>query len=493
MTETVRTIGRADPGPANDLDGGLAVSPGDLGERLWHFFISMRTGLALILALAVLGLIGTMLVQAPSGLGSDPKAYAAWVETLRPKYGGWTGIFDTLGLFNIFNSVWFRGITVLLMTSVLACSANRAPHLWKLTVHPRTDMSEPFFDHAPLSMRATGRIEPTAAAADIQAAFARRHFRTIVHDEGDLVHVYADHNRWGPFGTVIAHLSLVVILLGALVGTAFGFRDDGLAVAVGSTADIGRGTGLTVEARNFSDSYYANGSPSDYASDLVVYQDGQQVGAATVRVNQPMRVAGITLYQSYFGAAAAMKVVDGSGKVLVEEGVPLQWTSNDGARTVGMIALPDAGMTMYVLGAVSGAVDPTIKAGQMQVELYKTGSENVPVATEVVSQGQPVDMAGLKVTFVRERQFTGLIVARDPGAVFVWLGAILLVGGIALVFFFPCRRAWALIRRRPDGDTDVWVGAVVRHDVGFQAEFGRLSTEIEQAVAGQAAPHGRDE
>ena len=244
MTETVRTIGRADPGPADDLDGGLAVSPGDLGERLWHFFISMRTGLALILALAVLGLIGTMLVQAPSGLGSDPKAYAAWVETLRPKYGGWTGIFDTLGLFNIFNSVWFRGITVLLMTSVLACSANRAPHLWKLTVHPRTDMSEPFFDHAPLSMRATGRIEPAAAAADIQAAFARRHFRTIVHDEGDLVHVYADHNRWGPFGTVIAHLSLVVILLGALVGTAFGFRDDGLAVAVGSTADIGRGTGL---------------------------------------------------------------------------------------------------------------------------------------------------------------------------------------------------------------------------------------------------------
>ncbi len=31
-------------------------------------------------------------------------------------------------------------------------------------------------------------------------------------------------------------------------------------------------------------------------------------------------------------------------------------------------------------------------------------------------------MAGLDVTFVRERQFTGLIVAKDPGALFVWLG-----------------------------------------------------------------------
>ncbi len=98
----------------------------------------MRTGLVLILALAVLGLIGTLLVQAPAGLQSDPQAYADWLESLRPKYGGWTGILDTLGLFSIFSSVWFRGIMVLLMTSVLACSVNRAPHLWKLTVHPRT-------------------------------------------------------------------------------------------------------------------------------------------------------------------------------------------------------------------------------------------------------------------------------------------------------------------------------------------------------------------
>jgi cytochrome c biogenesis protein len=300
MTETLRTpaIARSDRDLGDDLDGGLAVSPTDIGERLWHFFISMRTGLALILALAALGLVGTLLVQAPAGLQADPQAYATWLASLRPKYGGWTGILDTLGLFSIFNSVWFRGIMVLLMTSVLACSANRAPHLWKLTVHPRTNMSEPFFEHAPLSMQASGAIEPQAAAAGVEAAFRRRHFRTIVHEDGDTIHLYADHFRWGPFGTVIAHLSLAVILIGALAGSAFGFRNSGFAVAVGSTVDVGNGTGLSVEAKNFSDSYYTNGSPSDYASELVVYKDGQQIGASTVRVNQPMRVGDITLYQS---------------------------------------------------------------------------------------------------------------------------------------------------------------------------------------------------
>src|SRR5450759_2121375 len=314
MTQSVPSpaISRADREPLDDLDAGLAISPGDIGERLWHFFISMRTGLVLILALALLGLVGTMLVQAPDGLKSDPQAYATWLESLRPKYGGWTAILDTLGLFSIFGSIWFKGIMVLLMTSVLACSANRAPHLWKLTVHPRTNMSESFFAHAPLSMNAVASVEPAAAVATVEAAFRSRHFRTIADDQGDTIHVYADKFRWGPFGTVIAHLSLVLILIGALVGSSLGFRNTGLAVAVGSRVDVGYNTGLTVEATNFSDSYYTNGSPSDYASDLVLYKNGQQIDAATVRVNQPLRAGDVTFYQSYYGAAAAMKVVDGT-------------------------------------------------------------------------------------------------------------------------------------------------------------------------------------
>jgi len=492
MTQSVRTatIGRAEPGPSDDFDEGLVISPTDIGERLWHFFISMRTGLVLILALALLGLVGTMLVQAPAGLRGDPQAYASWLESLRPKYGGWTGILDTLGLLSIFNSIWFRGIMVLLMTSVLACSANRAPHLWKLTVHPRTNMSESFLEHAPLNMQATGSVEPGVAAAEVESAFRRRHFRTIVQADGDTIHLYADHFRWGPFGTVIAHLSLAVILIGALVGSAFGFRNEGFAIAVGSTVDVGNGTGLSVEAKSFSDSYYTNGSPSDYASELVAYRDGQQVGASTVRVNQPMRIGDVTLYQSYFGAAAAMKVSDGSGKVIAEQGVPLEWSSNDGTRSVGLLALPEAGLNLYVLGPRSGEVDPAIRPGQMQIEVYRAGSEGAAIATQIVDQGQPVEMAGLQVTFVRERQFTGLIVARDPGAIFVWLGAILLIGGIALVFFFPCRRAWALIRRGPDGAI-VQVGAVVRHDVGFEAEFRRLAAEVELALAGHPQAEGR--
>jgi cytochrome c biogenesis protein len=487
MTESSRApvVRRRALEPIEELDG-IAVSPSDIGERLWHFFISMRTGLAFILGLAVLGLIGTLLVQAPTGLKSDPQAYAVWLESVRPKYGGWTTVLDSLGLFSIFSSIWFRGITVLLMTSVLACSANRAPHLWRLTVHPRTRMSEGFFGHAPLSFTTTVAANARDTADVVGSALRARRFRTVVETDGETVHIYADHNRWGPFGTVIAHLSLVVILLGALLGTTFGFRDEGVAVAVGSTVEVGGGSGLSVEARRFSDSYYANGSPSDYASDLVVYRDGQQVGAATIRVNQPLRVGDITFYQSYFGAAAAMRITGQDGAVVYDQGVPLEWTANDGRHVVGQIVLPEANRTLYVIAPASGEVDPDIKPGQIQVEMYETGSEAAPISTTVLTQGEPVDLGGLGLTFVRERQFTGLIVARDPGVPFIWLGCFLLIAGTALVFFFPSRRVWALIRGGSDGST-VHVGAVVRHDVGFQAEFTRFSHEIQVSLDASAS------
>ena len=78
------------------LDGGPSVSTSDVLERLWRFFISMRTGLMLILALGLMSLIGTLLDQAPPGMSADPAGYASWLEGLKPKYGGWTTVLNKI-------------------------------------------------------------------------------------------------------------------------------------------------------------------------------------------------------------------------------------------------------------------------------------------------------------------------------------------------------------------------------------------------------------
>lgn len=472
--------------PVYRLDGGLAISPGHRIERAWHIFTSMRSALALILCLAALAAIGTLVVQAPTGAAADRHAYATWLEAIRPRYGGWTVVLDQLQLFSVFSSIWFKAIVVGLTTSIMACSVNRFRRLWRTAVHPQTKVASTFYDRAPYSMSVETPVAPGAALENLRRIFNDHHFRIAVEREGDDIHVYAERFRWAPFGTLMAHLSLVLILVGALVGSTWGFRNPQLAVPVGSRVDVGNGTGLTVEARSFADSYYADGRPSDFASDLVVYRDGVPVAEQTVRVNQPLRYGGITIYQSYFGPAAVIQVAEASGRVVFEGGVPLDRVSTDGQHVIGQIALPDTGLTAYVIGVASGEIDPQVRPGQMQLAIYRTGSDGGPIATQVVSQGTAAEVAGLDVAFLRERQFTGLIVARDPGLPFVWGGAVFLVGGLFLVLFFQNRRTWARIRRIAGG-SEVLVGATSRHDSTFGADFQRLVDEITLALTGPSA------
>jgi len=465
--------------------GGASVSTSDLMERLWRFFISMRTGLMLILALGVLSLVGTLLAQAPPGIATDPAAYADWVTSMKPKYGGWTSILDKIGFFSIFTSIWFKAITVLLTTSILACSVNRAPRLWKIAFHPRTRMGETFFTHAPLQAHVLVPAGPDTALDNVRAVLKSHRFRTINDPDDDGLNLYADRFRWGPFGTVIAHLSFVVILLGFFLSATTGFKETQFTAPVGSKVQVGHDTGLTVEAKSFSDAYYPDGAPKDYASDLILYKNGVQVERKTIRVNQPMTWDGVSFYQSFFGIAASMEVKDAAGKVVFKDAVPLVWSSKDGQHSIGKFDLASKGLSVYVVGMASGKTDPTIKAGQMQLEIQQAGKED-PIATEVVSQGKAATIGELTYTFERTRQFTGLIVARDPGAIFVWVGSTLLVIGLFLVFFFPHRRVWVRIRKT-SGGSEILCASTMKRDVAFEPQFNQLVTDIQ--LAGSPVEH----
>lgn len=469
--------------PLDELDGGgLAGAPGELFERIWHLFISMRFGLFLILILAVLALVGTLVAQAPAGMRNDAQAYAAWLETVRPRYGGWTNVFQTIGFFGIFDSAIFKGVAVMLITSTVACSINRAPLLWRQTTKPRMNVSDAFFAHAPHRAEIASGTDVGATGEGLAEAFRAAGYRTLIATDDDgTVRLYADRFRWAPFGTVAAHLSLVLIVLGAMVGAQFGFSNGDLVVPVGSTVPVGFETGLAVQAKSFTDRYYADtGRPADYASELVVYENGVAVAEQTVRVNEPLRYGGVTFYQSFFGPAAVVRATDATGTILHDAGVPLRWGTNDGLERAGFFTLPEQKLTVYVYGAQSGQVSPEIRAGQARIEVYRDDSISF-VAGTVVDQGVPTEVGGLTVTFVREQQFTGLIAAKDPGVPFIWAGTLLLVLGISTVFFFHNRRIWAIVHRSGAGSA-VSVAAVVRHDVTYREEFGQLIDGLERRL-----------
>jgi cytochrome c biogenesis protein len=447
----------------------------------------MRVALGLLLVLALLTLAGTLLAQAPDAVKGNPAAYAAWLNEVRPKYGGWTDVLDTLGFFSVFSSIWFLGALLLLSVSLITCSLRRLPGLWRTATRPRMVMTEAFFERAPHRAGIASEKDPGATLAVLRAAFRKNGFRTAVERDGDDVHVVADRFRWGPFGRVAVHISFVVILAGAVVSGTGGFRNEAFAVPVGERRAVGHGTELTVEAKSFADSYYTSGEPSNYASQVVLYKRGARVGTQEIRVNHPMRYDGITFYQSFFGPTVDLRATTPGGRPVLNRGVPLLYESNDEKHRVGRLQIPQEGLTVFVVSPNSGEMDPRIRAGQTQLEVYRTATDT-PVGIRVLSQRKPAMIGGVDFTFLREREFTGLIVAEDPGSTLIWIGSTLLVLGLFTTFFFPHRRVRAVVRRAAAG-SEVGVAAIERRQPTFPAQFERLVEDIRRAVGRGAQPH----
>ncbi len=244
----------------NELAGGALPSPaaeriGSVDsalEKLWHFLTSMKLALVLMLAFAVLTFVGTMVIQAPAGTMDDPQAKAGWLAEIRPRFGGWTDILDRLQVFTIFTSIWLRILGALLAASLVACTVHRIPGTWRTVTKPHLNVGPAFFEHAPQHEAMTFH----RSAADVQETtrqvFKRHHYRSLVEDDGT-IRLYFDRNRWAAWAGLFAHISIVLILAGAMVGSMYGFRDSQFMLAEGATSAIPKVAGATITLNSFKD------------------------------------------------------------------------------------------------------------------------------------------------------------------------------------------------------------------------------------------------
>jgi cytochrome c biogenesis protein len=466
----------AGPSELDRVDRGL--------EGLWHLLSSMRVAIVIMLGIAILGVIGSLLMQMPAEAIADPARRSVWLDGVRPRYGGWTDVLNSLQLFEVFSSVLFRILVAALTISLIACSIHRIPGVIRTARNPRIDVGPAFFEHAPQHEAIVARRSAAETLGIVEGVFKGRRYRVLSTDDGT-VHLYADRFRWAPVSGIVGHLSLVLIMLGAVVGGMYGYRNPEFMVSEGETMPVAAQAGLALQLLDFTDRYDpTTGRPIDYASEVVLLKDGQEVKRQTVRVNDPLRYDGLTFYQAFFGSSTAMTVKDKDGKVVLQSaGVPLAYETDEG-RKFGVLAIPGTGYNAEITGT-RGGTDPEIKPGQVGIGIYASG-QNAFEDSKVIDQGKPMQVGDLTVTFEREGQFTGLNVARDPGVPLIWIGSILLLGGFVIRFMVPHKRIWARIVSRPNGGTVVSLATLTHKDVTAGSDFENLVTDIRTALQAPA-------
>lgn len=458
--------------------------PAEVGLRIWRFFCSVRAAMWEIVFLALLVLIGTL-------KGSIiPAQIPRFVPALDPLVRRWYA-------FDVFHSLIFSLTLALIAIAIVVCTINRIPGIWRSIAQPTVRTTRHFFDTAEPAVALRGSGAPDAIADEVVGLLRRRRYRVLTERDGETVYVYADKHRFGKLGTFPFHLGLILVLVGGIVGSEFGFREMVFSVPEGGIRDVGRGTGLRLGLDRFVDTYTQIGSPTAYRSDVVLYDGAEEVRRASIDVNKPLRYKGVAFYQSSYGQAAAMRVTDGSGAVVFDEAVPFDLVSKANMNApAAIVELPAQGVRLELIFP-NVKLDAKPEIGQVKLQPGELWAQARDARTNrligegtVIAQGDAARLADLDVQFVRERRFTLLQVAYNPGIPILVGASLLIVVGMAITFAFPHRRLRGLVEAGSDG-ARVLLAPLARRDWGAKHDFARTMVSIEQRF-GPATVYGRE-
>ena len=434
-------------------------------KSLWDFFCSLKLTIFLMIFLAIISIIGTVVPQ-----GTIPEQYIA--QTTPAKIS----LYKALGFFDMYHSWWFILLLYMLTANLVACSIKRLPHIWKIITEPVTTMSDGL-ERSLTNVATITSPEDPAKLKEKLVTFLKTEFAEPVVTETDGVwHLFAQKMPWCRLSVYVVHLSVIIIFIGALIGSLFGFKGfvnilEGETVSkimLRSEKELDLGFSLRLE--QFTMSKYATGAPKEFKSILTVIENGKPVPDYTnarVIVNDPLTYKGITFYQSSYGNAGNyfLTITDLDGKNRVPLTVSGQSSVNlpDGSSLHVLEATEDVSQFAQGLSGPAAQVElHTVNGKAEKFVVYGKHPELNIKHAEEHGNGPVIHYMGAE-----EKMYTGLQVAKDPGVEVVWLGCLLMVVGIYFAFFLSHRRIWVRIQ---NGTVTIG-GNASKNQGGFQLAF----------------------
>lgn len=301
-----------------------------LSRQWFAFFSSMRFAVALLSLLGIASVIGTVLQQ------NQPQT------DYLVKFGPfWAQIFGFLGLYDVYASVWFVVIMMFLVVSTGLCLIRNVPPFWREMKSFREKVREKSLVAMRHSVLMDVKIAPEVAKRYLEVQGFKG---KIINREDGSVLIAAKKGTMNKWGYIFAHLALIVICLGGLTDSnlllklgmlagrivpdnravyAKDFKPESILsagnlsfrgnvnISEGQSADVvflNADNGMLVQdlpfevrLKKFHIDFYNTGMPRDFASDIEVTDKatGEKL-ERTIRVNHPLTLHGITIYQASF-------------------------------------------------------------------------------------------------------------------------------------------------------------------------------------------------
>ena len=213
---------------------------------------------------------------------------------------------DRLALTDVFHAWWFLALMGLVSLSIIVISVDRFPNAWRFYARPYRKTDSHFRAALPT------KIELPISNTEDGLNAAERGLKKSgwpVERIADRIEpsLYSERHRFSVMAVYIVHASLLLIFAGGIIDGVFGYSGY-MALQKGQTSNvIELRTGgmkqlpFSVKCNGAGQENYADGSPKRWWSNLAVVQDGHEIEAKQIVVNDPLVHNGLRFYQASFG------------------------------------------------------------------------------------------------------------------------------------------------------------------------------------------------
>ncbi|MFE2939448.1 cytochrome c biogenesis protein ResB [Streptomyces sp. NPDC059255] len=513
----------------------------------WRQLTSMRVALILLFLLSLGAIPGSLIPQT--------SVDELKVQDFKDRHETLTPIYDKLQLFDVYSSVWFSAIYILLFISLIGCIV---PRTWQFVgqLRGRPPGAPKRLTRLPAYTTWRTTAEPEDARTAALAILKKRRFRA--HTVGDAVAAEKGYLREA--GNLIFHISLIVMLLAFAAGQLYKseggklvVEGDGFANTLtqyddfrsGSLFDTNDLAPFSFRLDKFVGTYERNGpqlgTPRTYQANIH-YTDGAEgeERKSVIKVNKPLEVDGSKVYLIGHGYAPVVTVRDGRGEVVFNGAVPLLPIDSNVSST-GAIKVMDGyrdkngkkeqlGFAAFFVPTYGGgeggankmfsrfpALDfPVLNVGAyygslgvdagMPQNVYQLDTRKMKafkdakggVLKKTLLPGDKLtlpDGAG-SITFEKDvKEWATFQISHQPGDAWALAGAVGAIAGLAGSLFIQRRRVWVRAVRGADGVTVVEMAGLGRSESAkLPEELAELAHTLHsEAPSAPAAARETDE
>jgi cytochrome c biogenesis protein len=460
-------------------------------NKIWKFFASIKLAVFLFLIIALSSIIGTVIEQNVE----DAKNFQLFIRLFGEELGpNLFSISKTLEFMNMYQSWWFTVFLVLFGFNILTCSIERLPAVWKRAKKPIHPIKTEAFQRLPGRQEVTLKGSLNDIKKKVIDVIKSQGFTPFESNSEEGIQLYAHKGQYTRLGVYIVHLSVILILVGAIVGNVFGFKGylnlpEGTKANYYYTRDGGMKIplGFSIACNWFEVEYYKDSHmPKSYKSDLVIMENGRPVKNKVIEVNDPLIYKGVYFYQSTFGMvprAEGTIILDVMGKNGEKKRVKLKKGEE--------FTIPGSSLKGEIV-EFSPALGYDAKT-----ETFFTYDENMlnPAVYVRFKNGNEVKYAGwilkrvpdtgllpekYRITLIDNRgiEFTGLQVRKDPGVWLVYLGCITMAVGLFMALFMSHRKLWVYVNRKKNSTVVTFTGRANKNSLSFEKDIEKMKDRL---------------